>query len=59
LLVEFGLDSIEQFAIKDWFLLASQNLVPVFDLADIETVAEQVSKRTSAEEDASDDFAGR
>ena len=59
LLVEFGLDGIKQLAINDWLLLASQDLVLVFDLANIEAVAEKMSNRSPAERDASNDLAGR
>ncbi len=47
LLVEFGLDGIKQLAINDWLLLASQDLVLVFDLANIEAVAEKMSRPRS------------
>ncbi|MBN9593729.1 MAG: hypothetical protein J0G36_00100 [Afipia sp.] len=46
LLVELGLDGIKQLAIKDGLLRALQDLVPVFDLADMEAVAEKMSNRS-------------
>src|SRR6266404_3171603 len=42
-------DCVKQRAIHDRRLLARQDLVPVFDLADIEVVAQQVVQRTTAE----------
>src|SRR5713101_8180538 len=42
-------DRLKQRAIHDRRLLARQDLVPVFDLADIEVVAQHVVQRTTAE----------
>ena len=44
-------DSFKQCAINDRRLLARQNLIPVFDLADIEVVAQQVVQRAAPERD--------
>ena len=42
----------KQCAIQDWRLLVWEDLVLVFDLSDIEVVAQQVRERSSAERDA-------
>src|SRR6266403_5335827 len=44
-------DGVKQRAIYDRRLLARQNLVLVFDLANIEVIAEQVVQRAAAERD--------
>src|SRR5882724_11423773 len=52
------LDRIEQGALHDRWLLAGQDLALVFDLADIEPVAEQVEQRSPLERDATAGGAG-
>ncbi len=44
-------DRLKQLAIHNRRLLAGQDLVPVFDLADIEVIAQQVVQRATAERD--------
>src|SRR4051812_36094479 len=44
-------DCLEQRAVDDGRLLARQDLIFVFDLADVEVIAEQVVKRAAAERD--------
>jgi hypothetical protein len=44
-------DCVEQRAIHDWRLLTRQDLILVFDLADIEVVAQQVVQRAAPERD--------
>jgi hypothetical protein len=45
-------DRFKQRAIQDWRLLARKDFVLVFDLADIEVVAQEVVERAAAEGDA-------
>ena len=45
-------DRLKQRAIHDRRLLARQDLILVFDLADIEVIAQHVVQRTAAERDA-------
>src|SRR5258706_3020777 len=45
-------DRVKQRAIHDRRLLARQDLVLVFDLADIEVIAQQIVQRATAERDA-------
>src|SRR5258707_631186 len=45
-------DCIKQRAIHNWRLLAGQDLILVFDLADIEVVAQQIVQRAATERDA-------
>ena len=47
----FLADGLKQRAIHDRRLLAGQDLVLVFDLADIEVVAQQIVQRAAAERD--------
>ena len=49
---ELLLDRIKQRAIHDRRLFAGQDLVFVFDLTDIKTIAQQVEQRATAEGDA-------
>src|SRR6266404_8865919 len=51
-------DCVKQRAIHNWRLLAGQNLILVFDLADIEVVAQQVVQRAATERDAAARLAG-
>src|ERR1700693_3921092 len=44
-------DRLKQRAIHDWRLLTRQDLILVFDLADIEVIAQQVVQRAAAERD--------
>ena len=45
-------DCVKQRVIHNWGLLAGQDLILVFDLADIEVVAQQVIQRAATERDA-------
>ena len=44
-------DCVKQRAIHDWRLFAGQDLILVFDLADIEGIAQQIVQRAAAERD--------
>ena len=44
-------DRLKQRAIHDWRLFTRQDLILVFDLADIEEVAQQVVQRAASERD--------
>ena len=58
LLVELGLDRLEQLPINDGRLLAGQDLTLECDLANVESVAEQMGERPAGERDASDGLSG-
>src|SRR6478672_3838665 len=49
---DFCRTASKQRAIHDRRLLARQNLVLVFDLADVEVIAQQIVQRATAERDA-------
>jgi hypothetical protein len=57
LLVQFGLDGIEQLAVNDGGLLACQSLAPEDHLSDVKPVAKQISKRAAREGNAADRLA--
>src|ERR1700687_2963337 len=52
LIRELLLDRIKKRAVHDRRLFAGQDLVFVFDVTDIKTIAQQVEQRTTAEGDA-------
>ena len=52
LIGELLLNCIKKCAVHDRWLLAGQDLVLVFDLADIEAVAQQIEQRAAVEENA-------
>jgi hypothetical protein len=58
LLVELGLNGLEQLAIENGCLLALEDFTLIFDLSNIEAVAQKISERPSRERDASDGPAG-
>ena len=52
LLVQLGLDSVEQTAVENGWLLAPENLALEDDLADVEAIAQQVRERSAGERNA-------
>ena len=58
LLVQLGMDSIEQVPINDRGLLTRQDLALEGHLSEVEPVAKQVSKRATREGNTSDGLAG-
>jgi hypothetical protein len=49
---ELGLHCLEQVAVKDWLMLPGVSLAPIHDLADVESVLEEMPERADAEADA-------
>ena len=58
LLVQLGLDCIEQVPINNGGLLARQDLALEDNLSDVKSVAKQMSERTAREGNAADGLAG-
>jgi len=58
LFLKLGLDGIEQRSVDDGRLLALQNLALEVDVANVESVAQQIGKRAAGERYAADGLAG-
>src|SRR5437763_15200586 len=55
---ELLLDCIKELSIQDRWLLARQNFALVFDLADIEPIAQEIEQRSALEQNAAADSTG-